>query len=314
MKRIQISFENRNTLREWVLDLDQHLREINLTNPPRQPKSVFWRSNRNSTTYQPLASDSVFRRLDEYLGGVILNLTDVDGYSKFELSVSLRPDSDIILHDPPSGFLALMSILKDIPFMERQLECGTLVKDVLPSPVRFAIANMPTYVSAMVEDLLLQREDEINDRMRKHYMRVTTISTKEKLLYFFSSYGVLAFVLNHIHWDDIGLAPLLKPIYAHWKGIGHSSTPQHLPTSTHYVATSGAITLGDPADELEVALDTLLTNLGDSEPTTITTPDPNGRGSITRWIRTSQSQYLDLTPQAMSGYVCYSSTDFDPLP
>jgi hypothetical protein len=120
----------------------------------------------------------------------------------------------------------------------------------------------------MVEDLLLARENELNDRLSRHFMRVSSANTtKEKLLEMFSSYGVLAFVLNHVHWDDIGLAPLLKPIYAHWKGLGHSSTPHSIPTSTHYVATSGAITLDDI-----------------TEPTTITTPDPNGRGSITRWI------------------------------
>ena len=164
--------------------------------------SVFWRSNRGSTTYEPLANASVFGRFDEYLNGVILNLTDLDGESKFELSLSLRPDSDIILHDPPSGFLSLMHNLKQTSFMERQLTCGTLVKDVLPSPLRFTIANMPTYVSAMVEDLLLQREDEINDRMQKHYMRNHTFSTKEKLLDFFSSYGILAYALNHVHWDN----------------------------------------------------------------------------------------------------------------
>lgn len=179
--------------------------------------------------------------------------------------------------------------------MERQLECGTLVKDVLPSPIRFAIANMPTYVGAMVEGSLLQREDELNDRLSRHFMRVKPFDTKEKLLDFFSSYGTLAFVLNHIHWDTIGLRPILEPIHKHWKGLGHSSTPQPLPTSRHYVATSGAITLDD------------------SEPTTITTPDPNGRGSITRWIRTSQGS--ELNPQAMSGYASSNfPTDFDPLP
>ncbi len=303
MKRIQISFENRNALKRWVSSLDEHLREINLTNPPRQPKSVFWRSNRGSTTYEPLANASVFGRFDEYLNGVILNLTDLDGESKFELSVSLRPDSDIILHDPPSGFLSLMHNLKQTAFMERQLTCGTLVKDVLPSPLRFTIANMPTYVSAMVEDLLLQREDEINDRLSRHFMRGNMISTKEKLLDFFSSYGILAYALNHVHWDDIGLAPLLKPIYAHWKGLGHSSNPQPLSPSSGYVLTSGTITLGN------------------SEPTTITTPAPNGRGSITRWIRTSQG--VELDPQSMSGSVCSNypnlplmelHPDFDPLP
>ena len=284
MKAIQISFENTNALKRWLLSLDEHLREISLTNPPRQPRSVFWRSNRNSATYEPLASDSIFRRFDEYPNGVLLNLLDRDGDSKFELSINMGSASDISL-DPPSGFLSLMHNLKQTAFMERQLTCGTLVKDVLPSPLRFTIANMPTYVSAMVEDLLLQREDEINERMQKHYMRNHTFSTKEKLIDFFSSYGILAYALNHVHWDDIGLAPLLKPIYAHWKGLGHSSTPQPLPTSSDYVATSGTITLGN------------------SEPTTITIPDPNGRGSITRWIRTSQDYAYANFP-----------TDFDPFP
>lgn len=299
MKAIQIIFENTNALKRWLLILDEHLREISLTNPPRQPWSVFWRSNRNSATYEPLASDSIFRRFDEYPNGVLLNILDRDGDSKFELSINIGSASDISL-DPPSGFLALMHNLKQTAFMERQLTCGTLVKDVLPSPLRFTIANMPTYVSAMVEDLLLQREDEINERMQKHYMRNSTFSTKERLLEFFSSYGILAYALNHIHWDDIGLAPLLKPIYAHWKGLGHSSNPQPLSPSSDYVATSGSITLDN------------------SEPTTITTPDPNGRGSITRWVHTS----IDLTPQEISGSVCsnYSNLpwnrtpDFDPFP
>lgn len=302
MKTIQISFENTNALKRWLLSLDEHLREINLTNPPRQPRSVFWRSNRGSATYEPLASDSIFSRFDEHPNGVLLNLVDRDGDSKFELSICYRTASDNPL-DPPSGFLSLMHNLKQTAFTERQLTCGTLVKDVLPSPLRFTIANMPTYVSAMVEDLLLQREDEINDRMQKHYMRNNTFSTKERLLDFFSSYGILAYVLNHVHWDDIGLAPLLKPIYAHWKGQGLSSNPQPLSPSSDYVATSGTITLGN------------------SEPTTITTTDPNGRGSITRWIRTSQG--VELDPQFMSGSVCSNypnlplmelHPDFDPLP
>lgn len=309
MKTIQISFENTNALKRWLLSLDEHLREINLTNPPRQPRSVFWRSNRNSATYEPLASDSIFRRFDEYYpNGVLLNLVDRDGDSKFELSISIMGSASDISLDPPSGFLSLMHNLKQTAFMERQLTCGTLVKDVLPSPLRFTIANMPTYVSAMVEDLLLQREDEINERMQKHYMRNHTFSTKEKLIDFFSSYGILAYALNHVHWDDIGLAPLLKPIYAHWKGLGHSSTPQSLPTSSDYVATSGTITLGDPADELEVALDTLLTNLADSEPTTITTPDPNGRGSVTRWASSPPLGY------AYANLPWNRTPDFDPFP
>jgi len=79
MKAILISFENTNALKRWVLSLDEHLREINLTNPPRQPRSVFWRSNRGSATYEPLASDSIFRRFDEYPNGVLLNLVDRDG-------------------------------------------------------------------------------------------------------------------------------------------------------------------------------------------------------------------------------------------
>ena len=300
MKRIQISFENREALREWVLDLDQHLREINLTNPPRQPKSVFWRSNRGYSIFYPLANDSIFRRFPEYSNGVTLSMTDADGDSKFELSIGQKHHLETYL-DPNTGFLALMNNLKDIPFMERQLECGTLFKDVLPSPIRFAIANMPTYVGAMVEDLLLQREEELNDRLSRHFMRVSSSNTtKEKLLEIFSSYGVLAFVLNHIHWDTIGLRPILEPIHKHWKGLGHSSTPQPLPTSSDFVLTSGTITLDD------------------SEPTTITTPDPNGRGSITRWtldLTPRTSQGLELNPQAMSGYA-YSNfpTDFDPLP
>lgn len=302
MKTIQISFENTNALKRWLLSLDEHLREINLTNPPRQPKSVFWRSNRGSTTYEPLASDFIFRRFDEYPNGVLLNLLDRDGDSKFELSIDIIGSASDISLDPPSGFLSLMHNLKQTAFMERQLTCGTLVKDVLPSPIRFTIANMPTYVSAMVEDLLLQREDEINERMQKHYMRNNTFSTKEKLIDFFSSYGILAYALNHVLWDDIGLGPLLKPIYAHWKGLGHSSNPQPLPTSSDYVLTSGSITLDN------------------SEPTTITIPNPNGRGSITRWIRTSQG--VELDPQAISGSVCsnYSNLpwnrtpDFDPFP
>jgi hypothetical protein len=222
-------------------------------------------------------------------------MTDVEGDSKFELSVSQRSLIDANC-DPSSGFLSLISNLTNVPFMERQLECGTLVKDVLPSPIRFALANMPTYVSAMVEDLLLQREEELNDRLSRHFMRVSSSNTtKEKLLEIFSSYGVLAFVLNHIHWDTIGLRPILEPIHKHWKGLGHSSTPQPLPTSSDFVLTSGTITLDD------------------SEPTTITTPDPNGRGSITRWIRTLED--LELNPQAMTGYVSSNfPTDFDPLP
>lgn len=327
MTTIRIDFENTNALKEWVLALDVWLRENNLTNSPRQPRSVCWRSNRGFSVFHPLAYDAIFRRFPEYPNGVTLSMTDADGDSKFELSIGQKSPLETNL-DPNTGFLALMNILKDVPFMERQLECGTLVKDVLPSPMRFALANMPTYVSAMVEDLLLPREEELNDRLSRHFMRVSSSNTtKEKLLEIFSSYGVLAFVLNHIHWDTIGLRPILEPIHKHWKGLGHSSTPHSLPTSTHYVATSGTITLtsgtttlDDPADELEVALDTLLTNLGDSEPTTITTPDPNGRGSITRWIRTSQGS--ELNPQAMSGYVSqamtdyvyYSPTDFDPLP
>jgi|LakMenEpi03Aug12_release.lakeMendotaPanAssembly.Ray.scaffolds.fasta_scaffold37762_19 hypothetical protein len=267
MTTIQIGFENTNHLKEWILRLDEWIRENNLANPPRQPRSVFWRSNRGFNIHYPLASDSIFNRFPDFLNGVTLTMTDVEGDSKFELSVGQKSPLETNL-DPPSGFLSLISNLANIPFMERQLACGTLVKDVLPSPLRFTIANMPTYVSAMVEDLLLARENELNDRLSRHFMRVSSANTtKEKLLEMFSSYGVLAFVLNHVHWDDIGLAPLLKPIYAHWKGLGHSSTPHSIPTSTHYVATSGAITLDDI-----------------TEPTTITTPDPNGRGSITRWI------------------------------
>ena len=295
MTTIRIDFENTNHLKEWVLDLDKHLKENNLTNSPRQPRSVFWRSNRGYSIFYPLASDSIFRRFPEYHNGVILCMTDADGDSKFELSVGQKHPLETYL-DPNTGFLALTSILKDIPFMERQLECGTLVKDVLPSPLRFTIANMPTYVGAMVEDLLLARENELNDRLSRYFMRVSSANTtKEKLLEMFSSYGVLAFVLNHIHWDTIGLRPILEPIHKHWKGLGHSSTHHSIPTSTHYVATSGTITLGD------------------SEPTTITTPDPNGRGSITRWIRTSQGS--ELNPQAMTGYASSNfPTDFDPLP
>ena len=294
MTTIQIGFTSTNHLKEWILRLDEWLRENNLANPPRQPRSVFWRSNRSFNIHYPLASDSIFNRFPDYPNGVTLTMTDVEGDSKFELSVSQRSPIDANF-DPPSGFLSLISNLANIPFMERQLECGTLVKEVLPSPIRFAIANMPTYVGAMVEGSLLQREDELNDRLSRHFMRAKPFDTKEKLLEFFSSYGVLAFVLNHIHWDTIGLRPILEPIHKHWKGLGHSSTPQPLPTSTHYVATSGAITLDD------------------SEPTTITTPDPNGRGSITRWIRTSQGS--ELNPQAMTGYVSSNfPTDFDPLP
>jgi len=295
MTTIQIGFENTNHLKEWILRLDEWIRENNLANPPRQPRSVFWRSNRGFNIHYPLANDSIFNRFPDFSNGVTLTMTDVEGDSKFELSVGQKSPLETNL-DPPSGFLSLISNLANIPFMERQLACGTLVKDVLPSPLRFTIANMPTYVSAMVEDLLLARENELNDRLSRHFMRVSSANTtKEKLLEMFSSYGVLAFVLNHVHWDDIGLAPLLKPIYAHWKGLGHSSTPHSIPTSTHYVATSGTITLGN------------------SEPTTITTPDPNGRGSITRWIRTSED--LELNPQAISGYASSNfPTDFDPLP
>ncbi len=294
MTTIRIDFENTNHLKEWILRLDEWLRENNLANPPRQPRSVFWRSNRGFNIHYPLANDSIFNRFPDFSNGVTLTMTDVEGDSKFELSVGQKSPLETNL-DPPSGFLSLISNLANIPFMERQLECGTLVKDVLPSPIRFAIANMPTYVGAMVEDLLLQREDELNDRLSRHFMRVKRFDTKEKLLEFFSSYGVLAFVLNHIHWDTIGLRPILEPIHKHWKGLGHSWTTQPFPTSTHHVATSGTITLGN------------------SEPTTITTPDPNGRGSITRWIRTSQGS--ELNPQAMSGYASSNfPTDFDPLP
>lgn len=295
MTTIQIGFENTNHLKEWILRLDEWLRENNLANPPRQPRSVFWRSNRGFNIHYPLANDSIFNRFPDFSNGVTLTMTDVEGDSKFELSVGQKSPLETNL-DPPSGFLSLISNLTNIPFMERQLECGTLVKDVLPSPIRFAIANMPTYVGAMVEGSLLQREDELNDRLSRHFMRVSSANTtKEKLLEIFSSYGVLAFVLNHIHWDTIGLRPILEPIHKHWKGLGHSSTPHSIPTSTDYVATSGSITLDD------------------SEPITITTPDPNGRGSITRWIRTSQGS--ELNPQAMSGYASSNfPTDFDPLP
>lgn len=295
MTTIRIDFENTNHLKEWILRLDEWIQENNLANPPRQLRSVFWRSNRGFNIYYPLANDSIFNRFPEYPNGVTLNMTDVDGDSKFELSIGQKSPLETYL-DPPSGFLSLISNLANIPFMERQLECGTLVKEVLPSPLRFTIANMPTYVGAMVEDLLLARENELNDRLSRYFMRVSSANTtKEKLLEMFSSYGVLAFVLNHIHWDTIGLRPILEPIHKHWKGLGHSSTHHSIPTSTHYVATSGTITLGD------------------SEPTTITTPDPNGRGSITRWIRTSQGS--ELNPQAMSGYVSSNfPTDFDPLP
>ena len=295
MTTIQIGFENTNHLKEWILRLDEWIQENNLANPPRQPRSVFWRSNRGFNIHYPLANDSIFNRFPDFSNGVTLTMTDVEGDSKFELSVGQRSPMDANL-DPPSGFLSLISNLANIPFMERQLECGTLVKEVLPSPIRFAIANMPTYVGAMVEDLLLARENELNDRLSRYFMRVSSANkTKEKLLEMFSSYGVLAFVLNHIHWDTIGLRPILEPIHKHWKGLGHSSTHHSIPTSTHYVATSGTITLDD------------------SEPTTITTPDPNGRGSITRWIRTSED--LELNPQAMTGYASSNfPTDFDPLP
>ena len=295
MTTIQIGFENTNHLKEWILRLDEWIQENNLANPPRQPRSVFWRSNRGFNIHYPLANDSIFNRFPDFSNGVTLTMTDVEGDSKFELSVGQKSPLETNL-DPPSGFLSLISNLTNVPFMERQLECGTLVKDVLPSPMRFALANMPTYVGAMVEDLLLAREEELNDRLSRHFMRVSSANTtKEKLLEMFSSYGVLAFVLNHIHWDTIGLRPILEPIHKHWKGLGHSSTPHSIPTSTDYVATSGSITLDD------------------SEPITITTPDPNGRGSITRWIRTSED--LELNPQAMSGYASSNfPTDFDPLP
>lgn len=289
MTTIRIDFENTNHLKEWILRLDEWIQENNLANPPRQLRSVFWRSNRGFNIYYPLANDSIFNRFPEYPNGVTLNMTDVDGDSKFELSIGQKSPLETYL-DPPSGFLSLISNLANIPFMERQLECGTLVKEVLPSPLRFTIANMPTYVGAMVEDLLLAREDELNDRLSRHFMRVKPFDTKEKLLEFFSSYGVLAFVLNHIHWDTIGLRPILEPIHKHWKGLGHSSTTQPLPTSTHYVDTSGTInltsgttTLDDPADELEVALDTLLTTLDDSGPTAIDIRHEDGSIS-TRWI------------------------------
>jgi hypothetical protein len=275
MTTIQIGFENTNHLKEWILRLDEWIRENNLANPPRQPRSVFWRSNRGFNIHYPLASDSIFNRFPDFQNGVTLTMTDVEGDSKFELSVGQKSPLETNL-DPPSGFLSLISNLANIPFMERQLECGTLVKDVLPSPMRFALANMPTYVGAMVEDLLLPREDELNDRLSRHFMRVSSANTtKEKLLEIFSSYGVLAFVLNHIHWDTIGLRPILEPIYKHWKGLGHSSTPHSIPTSTHYVATSGTITLGD------------------SEPTTIAIRHEDGSSS-TRWANLP--------------------TDFDPLP
>ena len=209
MTTIQIGFTSTNHLKEWILRLDEWLRENNLANPPRQPRSVFWRSNRGFNIHYPLASDSIFNRFPAYLNGVTLNLTDVEGDSKFELSVGQKSPLETYL-DPPSGFLSLISNLANIPFMERQLECGTLVKDVLPSPIRFAIANMPTYVGAMVEDLLLARENELNDRLSRYFMRVSSANkTKEKLLEMFSSYGVLAFVLNHIHWDTIGIIPIL---------------------------------------------------------------------------------------------------------
>ena len=308
MTTIKIDFENTNHLKGWILRLDEWLRENNLTNSPRQPRSVFWRSNRGYSIHYPLANDSIFRRFPEYPNGVTLNMIDTDGDSKFELSISQKSPSETYL-DPNTGFLSLISNWADIPFMERQLECGTLVKDVLPSPIRFALANMPTYVGAMVEGSILPRENELNDRLSRHFMRVKRFDTKEKLLEFFSSYGVLAFVLNHIHWDTIGLRPILEPIHNHWKGLGHSSTTQPLPTSTHYVPTSG--TTYYVATSGTITLDDI--TLDDSEPITITTPDPNGRGSITRWIRTSED--LELNPQAMSGYASSNfPTDFDPLP
>ena len=294
MTTIKIDFTSTNHLKEWILRLDEWLRENDLANPPRQPRSVFWRSNRGFNIHYPLASDSIFNRFPDFPNGVTLTMTDVEGDSKFELSVSKRSLIDANF-DPPSGFLSLISNLTNVPFMKRQLECGTLVKDVLPSPIRFAIANMPTYVGAMVEGSLLQRENELNDRLSRHFMRVSSVNTtKKKLLDFFSSYGVLAFVLNHIHWDTIGLRPILEPIHKHWKGLGHSSTTHSIPTSTHYVATSGATTLGN------------------SEPTTIAIRHEDGSSSA-RWIRTSQGSALN--PQAISGYA-YSNfpTDFDPLP
>lgn len=58
------------------------------------------------------------------------------------------------------------------------------------------------------------------------------------MLSYFSTYGILAYVLNHVRWADLGLKELLKPIYDHWMGLGTSSSPQSILTSNQYAPTS----------------------------------------------------------------------------
>lgn len=294
MATIKIRFENKNHLKDWLQYLEGHLKDINLANAPRQPNSVFWASDAHSPFYESLTRDYIFDRFNEYPNGLALKLQDEIGNSAFVLSVCrLNPLNAYLT--PSDGFSVLMDKLKSNTPDGGKFACGTPFKEAIPSPIRFVIANMPTYVSAMVEGKLLPREDEINGKLWRVILRNFTMATKEDGFKLFSSYGILAFVLNHVRWDDLGLREILKPIYDHWKGLGTSSNPQSVSAQSQYVATSGTISLPD------------------SEPTTITIPNPNGRGNITRWIRTSED--LELNPQLMSGSV-YSDyrPDFDPLP
>lgn len=244
MTTITIDFENRDHLREWLRTLEKHLKDINLTNAPSEPNSISWASDSSYRVYKSLTRDYIFNEFQLYLSGLTLIVRDDTPQSKLILSVgsklilSVGSKVDSVTNlDPDSGFLQIMSRLNPIPFEEKKFTCGTLVKDAMPSPLRFVIANMPTYIGAMIEGELLPREEEINDRLWKSFFRNQPISTKEDMLSYFSTYGILAYVLNHVRWNDLGLKELLKPIYEHWRGIGPSSSPQPIPTSNQYAPT-----------------------------------------------------------------------------
>jgi len=286
MTTIKIDFENRDHLREWLRTLEKHLKDINLTNAPSEPNSIFWASDSSYHVYKSFTRDYIFNRFHPYISGLTLIVKDETPQSKLVLGVGSKISLETNL-DPDSGFLQIMSRLKPIPFEEKKFTCGTLVKDAMPSPLRFVIANMPTYIGAMIEGKLLPREDEINDRLWKSFFRNQPISTKEDMLSYFSTYGILAYVLNHVRWADLGLKELLKPIYDHWRGLGTSSSPQPIPISNQYVPTSGTITI----------------------------PNPNVRGGISRWVSALELQTsggIELDPQLM--FCSNYPTDFDPLP
>lgn len=274
---IDLKFKTEKDAREWLNSIDEFIASNGLQRPNSYSRMITWIADRDENSYIPLLNPTSEICKLKYLRIKVDILYKKHRFVVFTSPKVYRlPNKCYVSSEIAYKFIT--SRLIDDNVMDYALLDGNIVSDVCPDPFGQVMGGIPTYIAETICPHLRHRMALLNERLIQSAESHNKFHNVTEFFNHLSSYKCASMVLNHCSFVKVrGGYRYWRDLFDHWKGLGHSSTPHSIPTSTNYVPTSGATTL------------------------------------LSLIHRTSQGR--ELNPQAMSGYVSSNfPTDFDPLP